>query len=78
MRVVERGFLTPRLRRRRAALVKTQAQTARDLLFNLLVNTAAVRAEAFPVDRQKEARVLLREIADRVRKLRGMQSGVQP
>lgn len=74
MRIVERGFLTPKLRRRRAALVKTQAQTARALLFNLLVSVSAVRSEAFPLDRQKEARVLLREIAERVRKLRGMQS----
>lgn len=74
MKIVERGFLTPKLRRRRAAIVKSQAQCAKDLLFNILVSTAAVRPEAFPEDRQKEARVLLREVAERVRKLRGMQS----
>lgn len=74
MKIIESGFLTPKLRRRKATIVKSQTQCANDLLLNMLVSTAAVRPEAFPEDRQKEARVLLREIAERVRKLRGMQS----
>lgn len=44
-------------------------------LFTALVATCAVKIEAFPEDQQKEARVLIKDVKEKLRKLRSMLEG---
>ena len=60
------------LARVKRAELSTKSHTARELLLSSLVAVSAISPDAFPEDRQKEVRVTLREITERIRKLRGL------
>lgn len=64
---------SPRAQRRLEQETRMETDNARSCLFSSLTLLSAIRVyRAFPDDRQKEAAVLIREIADRLRRLRGM------
>jgi hypothetical protein len=49
-----------------------ERHTTEILLFNSLVSISSLHAEDFPLDRQKVAKVLLRDVKDKIRNLRSM------
>jgi hypothetical protein len=49
-----------------------QHHTAETLLLGSLVSVSSLQIGDFPEDQQKEARVLLKELKEKIRKLRGM------
>lgn len=54
--------------------LSAKTHVARELLLSSLVAVSALYPGAFPEDRQKEVRVTLREITERIRKLRSLLS----
>jgi hypothetical protein len=61
-----------RFTRIKRAELSTKSHGARDLLLSSLVAVSAISPEAFPEDRQKEVRITLHEITERIRKLRSL------
>lgn len=63
--------------------IKAAAESENDkrngsiFLFNCLVWIAAISPLYFPEDRQKEARVLIKEVKEKLRKLRSMLGAVK-
>lgn len=51
---------------------RLRTDTAIVNLFSSLVTTSAIQVDAFPEDQQKEARVLIKEVKEKLRKLRSM------
>lgn len=63
---------SPRAARRLERESRIETENAKSCLFSSLLLVSSVSTRAFECDRQKEALVLLKEITDRIRRLRGM------
>lgn len=61
-----------RAQRRLEQEARIDIENARSCLLSSLLLVSAVPSRAFESDRQKETLILLREITERIRRLRGM------